>query len=590
MTVSSTDRSSTHACNGVTTVFTAGFRVLAADEIRAFLITAATDEVYSELTYSTDFTVSNVGASSATVTTAVAHSSTYELRLLRETARAQEQDYIDGDAFPAEALESGLDRLTFIAQEIDGAVERTIRVPEGEVLSELPNSANRASKLLGFTSTGQLTVTATVSGTAADLALDLASFASATEGAGQVGYSATLAYGDSTIGGHARQFPTAKDYPFSAVGDGVADDTAAIVAWIAHLKTLTAPIGILPAGTYKVTSALTFDLPNDSTLIFVGTISSNVSAGSAVKLGSSSANRFRWNVQGLKVTRTANDYTGSSVGVEMVNLAWSKLDVRQCTGFRIGVQAHGSTKGFTYNNIELGHIHDNRTNLQLAVTDAASGGYCNECDWFGGSLNHSSTYDVVTYNGINLEITHNATNTLNNHGFYGLSLEDAHASSTNTVAAIINGANNVLFSPRVERISGPTTYQIQFTADSNECQIIGNGFSFSNSNIDDLGTGNNYETREGAVMTYSTPNTAGKAVLRLRSINTSAARCLSVVDAGGAEVLYITGEGDVYLADTNNLRFVANGTSYANDAAAAAGGISVGQSYRNGSVLQLRVV
>jgi hypothetical protein len=68
-----------------------------------------------------------------------------------------------------------------------------------------------------------------------------------------------------------------------------------------------------------------------------------------------------------------------------------------------------------------------------------------------------------------------------------------------------------------------------------------------NTNISDLGSGNMYETREGSVMRYQTPATAGKAVLKLQSYATGSAKILSGLDSGGTERSYITGDGDAYL-------------------------------------------
>ena len=46
----------------------------------------------------------------------------------------------------------------------------------------------------------------------------------------------------------------------------------------------------------------------------------------------------------------------------------------------------------------------------------------------------------------------------------------------------------------------------------------------------------------------------------------------------------------LYLGGTSNGGNLTASTSYANDAAAAAGGVPVGGYYRNGSVVQVRVV
>lgn len=392
----------------------------------------------------------------------------------------------------------------------------------------------------------------------------------------------------TTVQAKLRQVINAADYGAGPAASASANVTA-ITEAITYCKTLDAPELVIPAGRLSVDDTLTFDLPNGSTVRFIGVIVSSVANASAVVIGSDAGNKYYYNVTGLKVERTATDYSGTSIGVELVNLAWATVDIRQCSGFRYGVVPHGNGAGCTYNNVHLGMLHDNRVNLRLIVTDAAGGGYCNENNFFGGSLNHSSGYDVATYAAINLEITHDGTSAINNNRFWGLSLEDAHASSDNTTAAIINGEFNVLYHPRLERITSHSTYKVQFTANSSHCGIVGNGYALNNANVDDAGSATCFETSEGVSIRKSTPNTSGKGVLRLRSTNTSAARVLLIEDSGGTEVMTIRGGGEVYTASPNKFFFVANGSDYADDAAAAAGGIAVGQMYRTGSALKVRV-
>jgi hypothetical protein len=198
-------------------------------------------------------------------------------------------------------------------------------------------------------------------------------------------------------------------------------------------------------------------------------------------------------------------------------------------------QANG---GFSYNEVHLGFIHDNLRNLYLTASGV---GYCNENNFYGGSFNHSSGYPAVATT--NLFINHFATSVLNNNRFYGPSFEDNSALAT---AAVINGDNNVIYWPRMENPAIQPTYQIQFTVNARECRVIGHGFTMVNTNISDLGSGNMYETREGSVIRYQTPATAGKAVLKLQSYATGSAKVFSGLDAAGTERSYITGDGDAY--------------------------------------------
>jgi hypothetical protein len=149
MTVSSTTSKQAFACDGTTDTFTCPFRVLAAADLRGFLITVAT-QASTELTNGVDFVVSRVGDANAVATTTATYSSAYQVKFERSTARLQLTDYRDNDPFPAEAHEEALDRLTHIAQEQDNSLSRAITLPAPETGAELPSAASRAGKLFGF--------------------------------------------------------------------------------------------------------------------------------------------------------------------------------------------------------------------------------------------------------------------------------------------------------------------------------------------------------------------------------------------------------------------------------------------------------
>lgn len=260
MTVSSTTSSQTFACDGATTVFIAPFRVLEASAVRGYLITIASGAV-AELVNGTDFTVSRVGEENTYCTTATAYSSAYQVRFKRVTARLQETDYRDNDPFPAESHEAGLDRLMMISQEDGAAIERTIRVPEGESLAELPTAAARASKVVGFTSTGALTALAPTDGSAASLALTLASDSLTTEGAGAIGIDESLAYPFGTVGwALIRRSFNARAR--GALGDGVNNDATVINTGLAAGRWVELDT---PSAYYKVDSAL--DVPQRGGII-----------------------------------------------------------------------------------------------------------------------------------------------------------------------------------------------------------------------------------------------------------------------------------------------------------------------------------
>lgn len=366
MTVSATESSQTFACNGSTTVFTCPFRVLEASAMRGYLITIATG-ARTALTNGTDFEVSDVGEANAIVTTATAYSASYQVLFQRITARVQETDYRDNDPFPAESHEEALDRLTFIAQEDAEALGRTLRVPDGETIDEMPSAVARASRLLGFDSSGDLAVVAPTSGDAADLALDLASDSDAGEGAGMIGYSDTLSYAAGTVGVKLREQVSVWDYMTTAqIADvrartALLDVTAAVQAAINAIDTAT--VGswelLVPDGTYLISGSGARILEIQQGLKIVGQ--------------SLEATRFKV-AAGSTATCVLED-DGSASKVELVNLT---IDVNSNASAECGLRlGQRTTQLGTYGQIDnvmvRGGVHASFVAYDLNINVVAIG-------------------------------------------------------------------------------------------------------------------------------------------------------------------------------------------------------------------------
>jgi hypothetical protein len=369
--------------------------------------------------------------------------------------------------------------------------------------------------------------------------------------------------------------------------DFTGDAYTRITAAIAEAKTRVTPHLVIESGLLNIgDNTLTFDVPEGTRITFLGALTSTAANKPAVRFGQTGSFTFYLKIENVRVYRSSNDYTGSSVGVDMMNLGFSEIELTQIVGFREGWLGHGwgtsavSPRGFTYNRVFLGQIHDNRTNGLIRVSNPLLGGYANENEFFGGSFNHSSGYDVATYNGVNLEVEYNSTNAPNNNHFYSPSFEDGHPSSTNTVAAILRGTNNVIVTPRMERPAGESTYLIKFTPDALECRVDGGGFSLSDSNIENLGMNSKYETRNGKFGSYQTPSGAGSAAQTLMSSSSSDARLLRFLDVGSVERAYITGAGLIYARNLS----LDNLGSYASEALAIAGGVPLHGLYWNTAV------
>jgi hypothetical protein len=160
MTVSSSINRVSYAGNGSTTVFPYTYKIFDEDDLRVILRAAGGTETLKLLT--SDYTVSGVGnAGGGNVTMLVAPATGETLVILREQDLVQELDIVPNDPFPSESLEGALDRLTFMVQQHEETLGRTIKASRTNTLvgSEFTiSAANRANKIFAFDSAGDLSI------------------------------------------------------------------------------------------------------------------------------------------------------------------------------------------------------------------------------------------------------------------------------------------------------------------------------------------------------------------------------------------------------------------------------------------------
>lgn len=137
-----------HTGNGVATVFAFSFGVLAASDIKVLV-----DGV--EVT--TGFTVAGVGSrTGGTVTFAVAPTNGADILIVREVVRKRDTDYQYSGDLREEVVDDDFDRIWMALQEDGELVQRGVRAPVGETLSELPAAASRVDKVLTFGAGGAI--------------------------------------------------------------------------------------------------------------------------------------------------------------------------------------------------------------------------------------------------------------------------------------------------------------------------------------------------------------------------------------------------------------------------------------------------
>lgn len=252
MTISSTIRTVQYIGNGTASLFTFAFKVFQAADLNVVQLQDSTG-IETTLMLTTDYTVTlnadqNANPGGAITLTAGALASGYTLTITSSIANLQPTDLSNQGGFYPEVINDALDRATIQIQQIADGLDRTLKIPisdSGTLNMTLPTAAERANMYMSFDANGEPFA---ASGTGNDSALrtDLA----ASTGAALVGF--TQSGGGASLRtalDKMREVISVKDY--GAIGDGVANDTAAVAAAIAQSS---GKCLVFPAGTYLVDS------------------------------------------------------------------------------------------------------------------------------------------------------------------------------------------------------------------------------------------------------------------------------------------------------------------------------------------------
>lgn len=161
MTVSSTTNKVSYSGNGSTTVFAYTFKIFADGDLDVYIRSSTGTETLKTLT--TDYTVSNAGNDAGgNVTFGTAPASGETVVIQRVLGLTQGTDYVENDPFPAESHEEALDRLTFITQQMQEEIDRSIKASVTNTISSTEftiAAADRANKIFAFDGSGDLSVT-----------------------------------------------------------------------------------------------------------------------------------------------------------------------------------------------------------------------------------------------------------------------------------------------------------------------------------------------------------------------------------------------------------------------------------------------
>ena len=160
MTVSSSTNKVSYAGNSSTTVFAYTFKIFDEDDLTVIIRAANGTETTKTIT--THYTVSGVGnAGGGNVTMLTAPATGETLVIIREQDLIQELDIVPNDPFPADSVEAALDKLTFMVQQQQETLNRSIKASKTNTIASTEftiSAAARANKLFAFDSAGDLSI------------------------------------------------------------------------------------------------------------------------------------------------------------------------------------------------------------------------------------------------------------------------------------------------------------------------------------------------------------------------------------------------------------------------------------------------
>jgi len=175
MTISTTTISKSYSGNGSTHSFAYDFKIFADADLT--VIIRSSTGVETVKTLNTHYIVTGAGVSSGgtilfkfnTGNASDAHHSTSDFRpasgetvvIRSELANTQTMDLVANDPFPAETLETNMDKLVRMVQQHDEELGRSLKLSRTNTMTstEFTTSAtDRASKLIAFDTSGELSI------------------------------------------------------------------------------------------------------------------------------------------------------------------------------------------------------------------------------------------------------------------------------------------------------------------------------------------------------------------------------------------------------------------------------------------------
>ena len=254
---------------------------------------------------------------------------------------------------------------------------------------------------------------------------------------------------------------------FGAVGDNVADDTAAIQAAIAAIP--TNGVLVFPQGTYRTTSTITVQ-KNMSWVMQGGGFVYYVTASNTPAVF------FDYPLNNvdivLGVQRATRNWSSGADGVQFVDMIDSRLDITSAIGHRRGIALDaGAASGFgagsiAYNKFNLGKVWNNKYGLYC---DSSGGAFQNTNEFRGGRFTLTAAVSAAMTEEA-FGIYHNAAGTAT---YFAPSLEGVGNATYKFVFTHFdtNAKWNTILQPYIE--TDPTSVIMRVSGGARYNRILG---------------------------------------------------------------------------------------------------------------------
>ena len=166
MTLSTTINKVSYSGTGSQDTFAYTYKIFSSSDVEVYIRNTLGTETKKTIT--THYTVSNVGNASGgniVFTTGNTPLNTDTVIIVRTVPLTQTFDYVLNDPFPSDSHEDGLDKLTMQVQQVKEEVDRSIKASVTNTITSTEftqSSTDRANKLFGFDSSGNLSISTTL--------------------------------------------------------------------------------------------------------------------------------------------------------------------------------------------------------------------------------------------------------------------------------------------------------------------------------------------------------------------------------------------------------------------------------------------